>query len=434
MAATAATAREPSWHGTTSKSVPCGGGSNVERTRFRRTRGLAEQDEDGCGATITTTASSGSFSRRSLAEPVRPPQEQQQPHQGRREALVTRTEAFDRDVCGGGLEVCANAPLVQWHVHAYYDETHTLLFQVQQLPSRGPCSSSLLAPSQVILSCEEIGSYVRQLLRVGGGGGADVGDEPTRCSVRVTSDSNCGHHPLVQCLVSWTGEAAAATELGQPPSLAAITTRTRDDTITRDEASSVALSSSSSSSQRSDGGKTRSTQGVYSNVSAVGRWRRWLVPRWSLSTPAMLLSAAGSSGLQSVAAPSFSVQQLVETAKIRRTTSSDTQAATADETVLLQDRVPSFVDHPHPAVAHDDNLAGHRASAALMASDPVDYPKETIRSVAQSSHRTAPATFAAATKRSAFRPPAAAGRPQALDAAHGGGFRGVQNQDQGVWI
>jgi hypothetical protein len=439
MAATAATAREPSWHGTTNKPVLCGGGSNhVERTRFRRTRGLAEQDdEDGCGATITTTASSGSFSRRSLAEPMRPPQQQPQ-HQGRRETFVTHTEAFDRDDCGGGgPETRAHAPLVQWHVHAYYDETHALLFQVQQLPSRGPSSSSLLAPSQVILSCEEIGSYVRQLLRVGGGGPGDEPSSSTRlssgCSVQVTADSNCWYHPLVQCLMSWTGEAAATGNCGGTPTA----TRTLDETSTREEeASSVALSSSSSSasSQGSDGGQTKSTRGVDSNVTAMGRWRRWLVPRWSLSTPARLMSAAGSSRRPSLAtAPSSSLQHQGHTAKIRRTTSSDTQAATADETVLLMDRVPSFVDHPPTAVVHDDNLATHRASAILVANDLEDYPKDMIRSVAQPSHRTAPSTFAANNMRSAFRAPAAAGRSQAL-AAHGGGFRGVQNQDQGVWI
>jgi hypothetical protein len=428
------------WHGTTNKTVLCGGGgsNNVERTRFRRTRGLAEQDEDGCGATTTTTASSGSFSRRSLAEPMRPPQEQPQlQHQGRRGPLRTHAEALDRDVCGGGgTEARAHAPPVQWHVHAYYDETHTLLFQVQKLPGRGPSSSSSLAlPSQVILSCEEIGSYVRQLLRVGGREADVGGDEPTRCTVRVTADSNCGHHPLVQCLVSWTDQGAAATDLALPPSLAAITTRTRDETIAREEASSVALSSSSSSSQESDGGKTRSTHGVYSNAAAVGRWRRWLGPRWSLSTPARVMSDAGSSRRPSLLSvlPTSAPHQ-GHTAKIRRTTSSDTQAATADETVLLMDRVPSFVDPP-PAVAHDDNLARERASAIRMANELEDYPKETIRSVAQSSHRAAPSTFAANNKRSAFRAPAAAGRSQVLAAAaHGGGFRGVQNQDQGVWI
>jgi hypothetical protein len=430
--------REHSWHGggTSSTSFLCGGGNIVERTRFRRTRGLAEQeDEDGCGATITT-ASSGSFATRSLAEPMRPPpQQQQQQQQQAGHSLPSCHEAFDRDVGGGGPEVAASAPLIAWHVHGYYDETQTLLFQVQQLPCRGPLSS--FAPSQVILSCEEVGSYVRQLLRAGGGGAGDEPSSSTRlssgCSVQVTADSNCWYHPLVQCLMSWTGEAAATGNCGGTPT--ARTTHTLDDSSTRDMASSVALSSSSSSSsQGSDGGKTRSTRDACSNVTAVGRWRRWLGPRWSLSTPALLLSAAGSSRRPSLApAPLSSLQHQGQITKSRRTTSSDTQAATADETVLLLDRVPSFVDHPPTALVHDDILARDRASAILMANELEDYPKDMICSVAQPSHRTAPSTFAANNERSAFHPPAAAGRSQVL-AANGGGFQGVQNQDQGVWI
>ena len=128
----------------------------------------------------------------------------------------------------------------------------------------------------------------------------------------------------------------------------------------------------------------------------------------------------------------------VEHVKSRRTTSSDTQAATADETILIMDRVPSFVaDRPPPIVNDDNERAGYCTSAIRIANELEDYPHATMRPFAQPNDSLAAATFATSA-RSAFRPaPVAASTrstSRSRSALNRGGFRGVPNQDQGMWI
>jgi hypothetical protein len=315
-------------------------------------------------------------------------------------------------------------------VHAYYDETRTLLFQVQRQPWGGGRRERSAFASSQILSCEEVGAYVRQLLLQGGG--TDEASQG-RCTVHVTSDSDCRHHPLVQCLLSWTGEQ----DCRLPPAPTAETVNASMD----DDASSVALSSSSSSSQESNGVETKSARrdvDSSSKVAAAGRWKRLLRPSWTLSAPALLAAAGGTARPpRRQSHPSArSSSSGGERAKSRRTTSSDTQAATADETILIMDRVPSFVaDRPPPIVRHDSDL--YCASAIRIASDLEEYPHETMRSFAQQGVDNASAVKFASNASSAFRPTpsaAALSRPRSDTGANRGGFHGVPSQDQGVWI